>query len=163
LRGIRVHLDDREEKSPGFKFNEWEAKGVPLRFEIGPKDLEKKQVTIANRITDEKGTLGLATVNAAHVRELLSSAQARMLAQAEEHLRAHTHEATTLEALTKIIEGDGGMVWAPWDGDRTTAEGIQEKLKASIRLIDNAKLPKGAKDISSGKPAVTMALYAKAY
>ena len=161
---IRVKIDDREEKSPGFKFAEWEVKGVPVRIELGPKDLEKQQATIVRRDTSEKDAIPLAQVNGVSMRMLLQKIQENMLHQAEEFLRSHTHEAATYEELKTIIEGDaGGMVWAPWDGDTATAMKIQDELKASIRLLGDASKAKDKKDVVSGKDATEWALYAKSY
>ncbi len=164
LGEVRVKIDDRDDKSPGFKFNEWEVKGVPLRIEIGPKDLDKKQVTIARRDTSEKSAIPLSQVNETSVRVLLQNIQENMLSQAEEFLRKHTHAAKSYDDLKKIIESDaGGMVWAPWDGTLETAQKVQNELKASIRLLGDHAESKGMKDIVSGKPATEWALYAKAY
>lgn len=164
LGEVRVKIDDRDDKSPGFKFNEWEVKGVPLRIEIGPKDLEKKQVTIARRDTSEKSAIPLSQVNETSVRVLLQNIQENMLAQAEEFLRKHTHAAKSYDDLKKVIESDaGGMVWAPWDGTLETAQKVQNDLKASIRLLGDPAESKGLTDIVSGNPATEWALYAKAY
>lgn len=163
LDEVRVKLDWRDEKSPGFKFAEWEVKGVPIRIELGPKDLAQNQVTMVRRDTSEKSAVPLAQVNGMSVRVLLQNIQDTMLAQAEEFLKTHTHEATTYDELKKVIDGDGGMVWAPWDGDVKTAMKIQDELKASIRLLGDPAQAKGKKDVLSGADATEWALYSKAY
>lgn len=160
LGDIRVHLDDREEKSPGFKFNEWEVKGVPLRIEIGPKDLEKKQVTVVRRDTGEKSHVPSATCQGEYVRATLDEIQKSLYDQARIFMEEHTHEATSFDGLKEIVDNGGGFVWALWDGERETAEKIQEKTKASIRLVEPCT---GGTDIFSGKKALYRALYAKAY
>lgn len=160
LGGMRVHLDDREEKSPGFKFNEWEVKGVPLRIEIGPKDLEKKQVTIVRRDTGEKCSLPSARCQGVSVQGMLDEIQKSLYDQAKVFMEEHTHEVVSFDEFQKIIDNNGGFVWAPWDGERKTAEKIQEKTKASIRLVEPSM---GGMDILSGKKAAYHALYAKAY
>jgi prolyl-tRNA synthetase len=162
LDGVRVHLDDRDEKSPGFKFNEWEVKGVPIRMEIGPKDLEKKQAILARRDTSEKAPMPLKDIAKA-VPKLLAEVQATLLAQAEEYVKTHTHTAKSMDELKSIIEADGGFVWAPWDGTGATANRVKEETKATIRIVGSEEDAKGKNDICSGAPAVTMALYAKAY
>lgn len=162
LPEVRLHIDDREGKSPGFKFNEWEIKGVPLRIEIGPKDLEKKQVTIARRDTNEKFTMPIDEMTEPTVNELLDDIQATMLRQAEEYLESHTHMTEDMNELRKIIDGDGGFVWAPWDGTEETADKIKVETKATIRLVSTENID-GKHDVLSGKPATHMALYAKAY
>ena len=159
--GIRLQLDDRDGKSPGFKFNEWEVKGVPLRIELGPKDLAAKQAVIARRDTSEKKPMPLDQIAAASIQAMLDDVQATMLRQAEEHLAAHTTDVTTYDALKQCIDGEGGFVWAPWDGDRKTAERIQDETKASIRLV--RPWEGNGTDILSGAPARFRALYAKAY
>lgn len=163
LDEVRVKLDWRDEKSPGFKFAEWEVKGVPIRIELGPKDLAQNQVTMVRRDTSEKSAVPLAQVNGMSVRVLLQNIQDTMLTQADEFLKTHTHEAATFDDLKKIIDGDGGMVWAAWDGDKETAMKVQNDLKASIRLLGDPAQAKGKTDPVSGKPATEWALYAKAY
>lgn len=161
LPGIRVRLDNREEKSPGFKFNEWEVKGVPLRIEIGPRDLEKKQATIARRDTGEKTPIPLDSIDARSMRAALDAIQHHMLEEAEQYLKDHTQTVETMDDFAKVIEGIGGFAWAPWDGTVESANAIKEKTKATIRLVgENVK---GKKDIHSGNDAVMMALFAKAY
>ncbi len=159
--GIRIKLDDREEKSPGFKFNEWEVKGVPLRIELGPKDLAAGQAVVVRRDTGAKQPLALDQYATATVQALLDDVQATMLQQAEAHLAAHTKDVTTYDEFKTQIDGDGGFLWAPWDGDRKTAERVQEETKASIRLV--RPWDGNGNDMVSGSPARFRALYAKAY
>lgn len=164
LKGIRVHIDDRDDKSPGFKFNEWEVKGVPLRIELGPKDLEKKQVMFADRITGTKESMPIADLSAASIADKLEELQQSLLDDAQAYVDAHTHEATSYDDIRKVIESDeGGMVWAPWDGDFKTAKRVQEETKASIRLLSDDVPAPGTIDPVSGAPAKHRALYAKAY
>ncbi len=158
---IRVRLDDREEKSPGFKFNEWEVKGVPLRIELGPKDLEKKQIMLVRRDTGNKTPLPLASCTGETLTAQLREVHESLYTQAQEYLESHTSEAGTLEDMTKILEEKGGFVWAPWDGTLESANAIKEKTKATIRIVGEQKAT--GKDLISGKPATQMALYAKAY
>ena len=164
LCNLRVQLDDRDEKSPGFKFNEWEVKGVPVRMELGPRDLENKQVTVARRDTSEKSAVPLNDCTEEFCSSLLEEIQQELFNQAQQYIDDHTHQAETQEELEKILNGAGGFVWAPWDGTVASANVIQDKTKATIRLVgDNPDEAKGKKDIVSGKDAEHMALYAKAY
>lgn len=163
LGDVRVHLDDRDEKSPGFKFNEWEVKGVPVRIELGPKDLEKKQVMLAKRTADAKEAVPLSKIDEASIKDMLQSVHDDLLSQAEEFLKTHTFETDSLEEMQKILDGEGGFVWAPWDGTLETANRIKDKTKATIRLLGDVAKAKGKKDISSGNPATEYALFAKAY
>src|SRR6185436_18307494 len=158
---VRVHIDDRDEKSPGFKFNEWEVKGVPVRIEIGPKDLEKQQAMLARRTTGAKEAVALTNITADYMKTLLQNIHEELLGQAEDYLRTHTHEVSTLEEMENILEGDGGFVWAPWDGTLDTANRIKDKTKATIRLLGEASKAKGKKDVFSGTPATEYALFAK--
>ncbi|MFA6523688.1 MAG: proline--tRNA ligase [Candidatus Peribacteraceae bacterium] len=160
---IRIRLDDRAEKSPGFKFNEWEVKGVPIRLELGPKDLEKKQVMVVRRDTGEKTPMPLASCTPEAMTALLADIHKTLYAQAKAFMEEHTSSAETMDEFTKLIEGKGGFVWAAWDGTVESADAIKQQTKATIRILGEQKPPKGAKDIQSGKPATMMALYAKAY
>ncbi len=163
LGDVRTHLDDRDEKSPGFKFNEWEVKGVPLRIELGPRDLENNQVTLVRRDTDTKEAVSLADIEQAFIKEKLKQVQDGLYDQAKNFLASHTHEASTREEMEKILESDGGLVWAPWDGEKRTADIIKDKTKATIRLVGDASLAEGKKDPFSGNEAKEWALFAKAY
>ena len=163
LDGIRVKIDDRDGKSPGFKFNEWEVKGVPLRFEIGPKDIAANQITVARRDTGEKAPIPLDNCTADSVQEVLNHVQQGLYDQAKEFMETNTHTTESFEELVDIIENKGGFVWAPWDGELDSAMAIQDKTKASIRLLGNAEDAKGKKDLVSEKDATQMALFAKAY
>lgn len=161
--GNKVDVDMRDEKSPGFKFSEWEVKGVPVRIELGPKDLEKKQATIVRRDTSEKFAVPLEQCTEQWLQNLLEEIHATMLTQAEDFMASHTFPVSTYDELKKVITSDeGGFVLAPWDGEFKTAEQVKNETKATIRLLTEDD-PKGAKDPVSGKPATCMVLYAKAY
>jgi prolyl-tRNA synthetase len=161
LKGIRVELDDRDGKSPGFKFNEWEVKGVPLRIEVGPKDLEKKEAVLVRRDNGEKNSIGLGALDAKSINKVLDEIQKGLYDQAQAFMDANTHTVDSYEELKKIIDGDGGLVWAPWDESAESAGKVQKETKATIRLVGDPVT--GKKDIVSGKDASVMALYAKAY
>jgi prolyl-tRNA synthetase len=162
LAGMRVHVDDRDGKSPGYKFNEWEVKGVPLRVEIGPKDLQKGQVMIARRDTSEKLAIAMAEATPERLMLLLQGIQQTLYTQAKDFLESRTKSASTMAELEKAID-DGCMVWALWDGTRETAAAIQDKTKASIRLLPENDETVSGTDVFSGKPAKYRALFAKSY
>ncbi|MBI2635797.1 proline--tRNA ligase [Candidatus Peregrinibacteria bacterium] len=159
---LRVKIDDRDDKSPGFKFNEWEVKGVPLRVEIGPKDVEKKQITVVRRDTGGKSAIPVASASAAAVQTLLHDIQATLYAQAKQYLDDHTREASSMDELALLIE-EGNMVWTSWDGTVASANAVKEKTKATIRLLPETDRMACGKDPVSGKQGITMALYGKAY
>jgi prolyl-tRNA synthetase len=136
---VRLRVDNRDNVSPGWKFNEWELKGVPIRIEIGPKDLEKGQVVLVRRDTGEKVPMDQAAV-VLRVPELLEEIQASLLSKAKERLEANCRSANTYEELKKELDGPGGFVFAPWCGNGECEERISEETKATIRLVpDNAE------------------------
>jgi prolyl-tRNA synthetase len=161
-QGVRVHLDARTTVTPGFKFNEWEVKGVPLRIEMGPRDMEKKEVVLARRDTGEKQALAFQEVPLT-VAPLLQSIQAEMLARAQAHLEAHIFEADSLEDLIAILDEKGGFVKAPWGGSELDEKKMQEKSKATIRILCEEKAPAGSTCVFTGQKTEQLALFARAY
>lgn len=163
LGTVRTKIDDRDNKSPGFKFNEWETKGVPVRIEVGPRDLQEKKVTVVDRDTAEKSQLEIAACDEEAFKARLDVIHERMLKSAEDFLRERTSTVETFAELEAKMEA-GGFAWAPWDGTLATAEKIKDKTKATIRLLPETDGgADGKRDVLSGAPAVTMALFAKAY
>jgi prolyl-tRNA synthetase len=161
---LRAHLDDREGKTPGFKFANWELRGVPLRIEIGPKDLEKGAVTMVRRDTGARSQMKWEDAKEGKMMSVLEEIQEGLLAQAEKFVEDHTHEVGDYKEFKDIMSGEGGVVWAPWDGTVESAEKIQQETKATIRVLpDRRPSVKGKKDMVSRKPAKEMALWAKAY
>ena len=159
--GIRVTLDDRDER-PGWKFSEWELRGVPLRLEIGPKDIEKSQVLIARRDTREK--LGVAMEGLpARLRELLDDIQRTLFERAQAFQREHTIRVADYQAFKEAMEGRPGFVIAPWCGAADCEAQIKTDTQATIRNmpIDGA-VPQGG-CIRCGNPAIAEAWFAKAY
>ncbi|QQR54871.1 proline--tRNA ligase [Candidatus Peregrinibacteria bacterium] len=159
---VRVQLDARDTVTPGFKFNEWEVKGVPLRIEVGPRDLAAGTCILARRDTGEKKSFPLTEVTG-QVPSLLELIQVEMLARAEAHLAAHIFEASDLDELVKILDEKGGFVKAAWAGTELDEKKIQEQSKATIRVISEEKLAKPAKCIFTGKETDTMVYFARAY
>jgi prolyl-tRNA synthetase len=129
--GVRVTLDERDER-PGWKFAEWELRGVPLRLEIGPKDIEKSQVIIVRRDTREK--LGVA-MNAlpARVHELLADIQRTLLERARTFRDEHTQRVDSYEAFKHAMEGRPGFVIAPWCGSADCETHIKIETQATVR------------------------------
>ncbi len=163
-RGIRVKEDLTENKRPGWKFTEWEIKGVPVRIEVGPKDLEKGSVCVVRRDTREKQFLPDADAIEVVVK-LMDEIQANLLKTATEARDANTHTPKDWDEFKQMIEGTKGFLWAPWDGTEETEARIKEETKATIRCIpfEGGEAQPGDKDIFSGEPAKHRVLYAKSY
>lgn len=162
-KGISIKFDDDDKTKPGWKFAEYELKGVPVRIAIGPKDLEKGHVEVARRDTLEKQFIALDNVST-EVEKLLEDIQTNLFQKASDFRDTHTTEATTFEEFKDIIENKGGFVSALWDGTEETEEAIKNETKATIRCIPQAfETPREGVDVFSGKPAKYRVLYAKAY
>ncbi|MDM1138641.1 MULTISPECIES: proline--tRNA ligase [unclassified Empedobacter] len=162
-KGISIKFDDDDKTKPGWKFAEYELKGVPVRIAIGPKDLEKGHVELARRDTLEKQFIALDNVST-EVEKLLEDIQTNLFQKASDFRDTHTTEATTFEEFKDIIENKGGFVSALWDGTEETEEAIKNETKATIRCIPQAfETPTEGVDVFSGKPAKYRVLYAKAY
>ncbi|MFA4815152.1 MAG: proline--tRNA ligase [Candidatus Gracilibacteria bacterium] len=161
-KGVRVHLDARDTVTPGFKFNEWELKGVPMRIEVGPRDLEKKSCIVARRDTGEKFSLALADL-AGKVPATLETIQSDMLKRAQEYLTSNIREAESIEEMVKILDEKGGLVKAAWAGTEEDEKKIQDKTKATIRIVSEEKWPKKRVCIFTGKKTDTLVYFARAY
>jgi prolyl-tRNA synthetase len=159
--GIRVMLDAREEYTPGWKFSEWELRGVPVRLEIGPKDLEKQQVVAVRRDTRVKTPTPMDGL-AASVRALLDEIQQALYAKALAFRESRTSSAETYEEFTQLMEGRPGFVIAPWCGSADCETAIKAETQATIRNLPFDDEPGGA-CIKCGRPAITHARFAKAY
>jgi len=163
---LRVTVDDREGVKPGAKYYEWEMRGVPLRLEIGPKDLEKGSVFSARRDTRAKAALPMAGLPAS-VAALLETIQGDLLAAAKARREANSHRNVTSYAQFKeIMEGPGGFVYAGWNGDPAIEAKVKEETKATIRVIPDpefrsAEAPRTC--LVTGEPAKHEVIWAKAY
>ena len=131
--GFRVKMDDSD-NSPGWKFAEYEMKGVPLRVEIGPKDIEKSQCVLARRDTGEKTFAPLETLEQTAA-SLLEAIQANLFAMAKKNLDEHTFDISTPEEAKAIIEGEGGFLRSKWCGSRECEEAMKERAGVSSRCI----------------------------
>lgn len=159
---IRIKIDNRENVTPGWKFNEWEIKGVPVRLEIGPKDVKSQSVTMVRRDENKKSVVKLNTLD---LEKTLKEIQANLLRRAQKFQKDNTHIATDFGQFTKDIESKRGLFLAPWCEDRACEEEIQEKTKATTRVIPFGveKPKKGTKCFHCGKEASVMVYFAKAY
>ena len=159
--GVRVFLDAREEFTPGWKFAEWEMRGVPLRLEIGPKDIEKGQVVLARRDTREKIPTPLSDLQP-KVTSLLDEIQQVLLARAVTFREEHTSSAGTWDEFTAVMEGRPGYVVAKWCGRDVCEAEIKAETQATIRNLPFEQVPGGV-CVHCGRPAVTDARFAKSY
>ncbi|MCM1988612.1 proline--tRNA ligase [Oceanirhabdus seepicola] len=158
---VRVDLDDSD-KSPGWKFSECEMKGIPLRLEIGPKDIEKGQAVLVRRDTREKIFISLDEVNE-KVLQTLEIIQKELLEKARIHRNAHTYEAKNLEQLKSILEETPGFIKGMWCGDRACEDKIKEETGATSRCIPFEGESIGDICVCCGKPADKLVIWAKAY
>jgi len=159
--GLAVRLDDREQLKPGAKYFEWEKKGVPVRLELGPRDLDAGQVMAVRRDTGDKQPLAFGGL-ADTVRGQLDEVQQGLLDRARTFRDTHTHEATTFAELEALLDDPGGFVAAPWDGTDETEKAVKEKTKATIRIVLDEEGDPGA-CVLTGKKATARALFARAY
>jgi prolyl-tRNA synthetase len=161
--GVRVRLDDRDMYTPGWKFAEWEMRGVPLRLEIGPKDIEKGQVLLARRDTREKIPTPMDGL-AERIRDLLEVIQRNLFDRALQFREEHTTETDSYEEFKTILEGRPGFVVSAWCGDAVCEAQIKAETQATIRNMPfDAPKPAGRTCIKCGRPAVATAYFAKAY
>jgi prolyl-tRNA synthetase len=162
--GLRVRVDDRPEHRPGFKFNEWELKGVPLRVEIGSRDLAAGAVTVARRDTGGKEQISIPRAAAA-IDELLSAVQASLFKVAsDERERRTLRDPSSYDEMIEYLREAAGFVVAPWCGSSECEARVKEDSSATIRILPlgDEPAPTGV-CICCGRPAVTEAVWAQAY
>ena len=160
--GIRVKLDASEENSPGWKYAEWELRGVPLRLEIGPKDIEKGQVFSARRDTREKAAIPFDGL-AARVQEVLSAIQTNLLTRARQFRDEHTSEAANWDEFVAAMAGRPGFVIAAWCGSAECEAAIKAETQATLRNIPMGSARVEGTCVKCGKPSQVRAWFAKAY
>jgi len=163
---IRVHVDAREGVKPGAKYYEWELRGVPLRLELGPRDLANGSCVAVRRDTRAKEPVALTTV-AAGIARTLATMQADMLKAALERREAHSvREPLTFDKFRQIMDGEGAFVYAGWNGDPEVEAKVKEETKATIRVIPDPEFrsPEAPKTcLYSGQPAKHEVVWARAY
>ncbi len=160
--GIRVKYDNNDNARPGWKYAEYEMKGVPVRLAIGARDLEKNEIEIVRRDTREKRMVpikGLAT----YVESLLKEVQQNMYNKAKSYRDAHITPADSWDEFVKLLDDKGGFITAHWDGTAETEEAIKERTKATIRCIPLNNKKEEGKCILTGKPSSQRVLFARAY
>lgn len=160
-RNISVKFDNRDTHKPGWKFAEYELKGIPVRIAIGPKDLENDTVEIARRDTREKMVVPMIEA-AEKIEILLGEIQKNIYQKALNFREENTHTVDSYDEFKELMEASGGFVYAHWDGTTETEEKIKEETKATLRLIPLEKGEPG-KCMVTGKPSEQKVLFAKAY
>ena len=161
-KDFRVEIDARDEYKPGWKFNEWEMRGVPLRLEIGPRDMAKEQVVLVRRDTGEKQIVKEEILKKT-VNDLLIKIQENLFNQAKKFLQKNIREASDYSEFKKIIEDKKGIIKTYWCGNRECEDKIKEETKASIRCIPFEENKASGKCIYCGKKTSTLVYFARAY
>lgn len=161
-RGISVKYDDKDFYTPGWKFNEYEMKGIPVRLSIGPRDLEKETIEIVRRDTLEKRSIPREEVETL-VYKLLEEIQKSLFGKAREYRDRSITQVDDYETFKKILQEKGGFVSAHWDGTPETEEKIKAETKATIRCIPLDNIQEQSRCIYSGRPSNQRVLFAKAY
>jgi prolyl-tRNA synthetase len=161
-KSLSVKFDNRDTHKPGFKFAEWELKGVPVRIAIGPRDVENGSVEVVRRDNKEKQIMNMADL-ANKINHLLEAIQDNIYLKANTFLDNNIRPADTWEEFIELLDAKGGFVSAHWDGTSETEELIKEQTKATIRCVPlQNKLEEGS-CIFSGKPSVQRVLFARSY
>jgi prolyl-tRNA synthetase len=160
--GIRVKYDDSDNARPGWKFAEYEMKGVPVRLALGARDMEKNEIEVVRRDTKEKRVVSLDGL-ATYIESLLKEVQQHMFDKAKTYRDEHITPADSWDEFEKLLDEKGGFISAHWDGTAETEEAIKDKTKATIRCIPlNNQQEKGV-CILTGKPSTQRVLFARAY
>jgi len=160
--GIRVKYDDSDNARPGWKFAEYELKGVPIRLALGARDLENNVVELARRDTKEKSSVSMVGL-VQHISLLLEDIQMYMYKKAEAYRDSHITSVETWEEFKQILEEKGGFISAHWDGTGETEEKIKQETKATIRCIPLNNPKEEGKCIDSGKPSTQRVVFALSY
>jgi len=160
--GISVKYDDRDNNKPGFKFAEYELKGVPVRLAIGPRDLENNTIEVARRDTLTKETISIDSVSS-HVNGLLKDIQENIYTKAFDFRKENTFFVDKWDEFLRILDDKGGFIMAHWDGTAETEEKIKEETKATIRCIPFDSPDEDGVCVYSGKPSKRRVLFARSY
>ena len=161
LSGFRVKVDDTD-KSPGWKFSECEMRGIPLRVEIGPKDLAANQAVLVRRDTHEKTTVSLDNLEE-EVSRMLDTIQSDMLERARKHRDTHTSQAVTWDEFVETVDNKPGFVKAMWCGDLACEEKIKEVTGATSRCMPFAQEHLSDTCVCCGRPAKKMVYWGRTY
>jgi prolyl-tRNA synthetase len=158
----QVQFDDREEYKPGYKYNEWELKGIPIRLEIGPRDLREEQVMMARRDTGEKKAVPMGQLHQA-MEEWLAAIQADLLTQSRNRIAENSHQVDDYQSFKSQLEGSGGFLYCHWCGDGVCEKSISDETKATIRNIPFDSPEESGSCIRCGNPSHQRVIFSKAY
>ncbi|MBK8443380.1 MAG: proline--tRNA ligase [Sphingobacteriales bacterium] len=161
-QGYTLKFDTDPTKRPGFKFADYEMRGVPVRIAIGARDLENGVLEIARRDTKEKQTVAIAQA-AGYIVELLKDIQQNLFNKAKDYRDTHITQVNSMEEFEHVLEEKGGFISAHWDGTTETEVQIKERTKATIRCIPLNNLQEAGVCILTGKPSTQRVLFARAY
>jgi prolyl-tRNA synthetase len=161
-KGISVKFDNRDTHKPGFKFNEYELKGVPVRLAIGQRDMENGTYEVARRDTLEKETVPMEEV-VSKIEFLMDDIQKNIFTRAFDYRQEHITEVDSYDEFKKVLEEKGGFISAHWDESIETEDKIKEETKATIRCIPFEDDTKAGSCMVTGKPSSRRVLFAKAY
>ena len=161
-QGISVKYDDRDTHKPGWKFAEYEFKGVPVRITIGPRDIEQGTVEVARRDTLEKETFQLTDIENKII-HLLSQIQKNLYDRALDFRENNSFRVDTWEEFKNVLDTKGGFIYAHWDGTAETEEKIKEETKATIRVIPFNNTKENGKCVYSGRPSTQRVVFARSY
>jgi prolyl-tRNA synthetase len=159
---LSVKFDNRDTYKPGYKFAEWELKGVPLRIAIGPRDIENGTVELARRDTKEKSVTSIDGIDM-HIKNLLNEIQSAIYERAKLFRDQSIHEVNSWDEFKEVLNTKGGFISAHWDGTDETEEKIKELTKATIRCIPLDNMLQEGKCVLTGNPSKQRVLFAKAY
>jgi prolyl-tRNA synthetase len=162
LSGLRVRIDDRDDLRPGFKFNHWELRGVPVRIELGPRDLDAERATLVPRLTGEKEEVPLPKLGD-RVRDALDAAQRGLLEDATAFRDRHTFRPKDLGEMAELLRDPGGFMLTGWCGSDECEAKVKAETKATLRYLPLEPSPPDAPCVVCGNPAVDEASWALAY
>jgi prolyl-tRNA synthetase len=163
---ISVKVDDRDQYQPGYKFNEWELRGVPVRVELGPKDIANNACVLARRdVPGKEGKeMGVPLAAAgARIVEILRDMQQKLFDRARKLREENSYEVNSYDEFKKKLEEPGGFLWAHWDGTSETEDRIAAETKATIRCIPFSRSKEAGKCMVTGQPSAGRVVFAKAY
>jgi prolyl-tRNA synthetase len=160
--GLSVKFDDRDNNKPGWKFADYELKGVPVRLAIGPRDIENNTVEVARRDNLTKETIPIDKI-IEHIPKLLDDIQNNIFNKALNFRKENTFRVDKWDDFLKILDNQGGFIMAHWDGTVETEEKIKEETKATIRCIPFDSPDENGKCVYSGKPSKRRVLFARSY